>query len=146
VQADLQIAEANKLATLSPVATRLFALIASGAKAYPPIGSASRSARLERLTTAGGWTEAALALVELELPHWRVRRLEYDGGEWHCLLSLYPSMPREFDDAVDGRDVLLPLAILDALLEARRRPDAGGNPSPQHSAERSEVAWCENTF
>ena len=39
-------------------------------------------AGIERLTRSGAWTDAALALVELELPRWRLRRLVHDGGEW----------------------------------------------------------------
>jgi len=32
-------------------------------------------------------TDAALALIDLELPQWQVRRIAYDAGEWHCALS-----------------------------------------------------------
>lgn len=69
-----------------------------------------------RVAKAGAWTDAALALLELELPRWQMRRLEQDGDEWHCMLSRYRRTPLVFDDAVDGRGPSLPLAILDALL------------------------------
>ncbi|MBI4920953.1 MAG: hypothetical protein HY834_04335 [Devosia nanyangense] len=132
----------------SSAAKSAFAAIAAGAKAFPPIGSASRQARLGRLTETGAWTEAALALLELELPDWHVRRLEQDGDEWHCTLSLHRQTPLEFDDAVDGRDPLLPLAILDALVEARRRSNPSP-PSPSSSGSqnvRTEAAWVDNIF
>jgi hypothetical protein len=138
--------------TLAPAAAQALAAITLGARTYPPIGEAVATARLERLTGAGAWTEAALALVALVLPSWQVRRLELDGGEWWCTLSRYPRAPREFDDAVDGRDPLLPLAILDALFEARQRvtdPMQGGqraDATGDHSDDKDEVVWCDNTF
>ena len=143
-----EIVEAAELADLSPAAASMFAVIAGGSRAYAPIGSASRSARLTRVADAGAWTEAALALVELELPRWHVRRLEHDGDEWYCTLSLYPRAPREFDDAVDGRGPLLPLAILDALLEAHRRSLSEANSRPPDSSQSTptEVVWCDNVF
>ena len=138
--------EAADLSDLSPAAASIFAVIAGGSKAYPPIGSLRRHERLERVAKAGAWTDAALALVELELPRWHVRRLEQDGDGWYCTLSRYPRTPREFDDAVDGQGLSLPLAILDALLEGHRRllseknPQPPANPEPTHT----EVVWCEN--
>src|SRR3954469_3056512 len=53
----------------------------------------ARAARVEQLIAHGAWTDAALALLALELPHWQLRRLVYDGGEWHCALSRHPDMP-----------------------------------------------------
>src|SRR6476659_1969532 len=77
-------------------------------------------ARITQLVAAGAWTDAALALIELELPEWSLRRLAYDDGEWHCSLSRNRAIPLEFDDSADGRDELLPVAIVNAFLEARR--------------------------
>src|SRR5262245_44795373 len=37
-------------------------------------------ARIERPIASQAWTDAALALVELELPQWQVRRLAYDAA------------------------------------------------------------------
>src|SRR4029079_1060516 len=50
-------------------------------------------AAIERRIRSGAWTDAALALVELELPRWRVRRLVHDGGEWRCAFSHQPPLP-----------------------------------------------------
>ena len=141
-----EVIETPELSDFSPATASMFAAIAGGSRAYPPIGSVPRHARLARATEAGAWTDAALALLELELPRWHVRRLEQDGDEWYCTLSRYPRTPREFDDAIDGQGSSLPLAILDALLEGRRRllnqayppPAANSKPAP------TEVVWCEN--
>ena len=40
------------------------------------IGNSSRRlpVRIERLIESAAWTDATLALLELELPHWRLRR------------------------------------------------------------------------
>ena len=81
-------------------------------------------ARLNRLIEAGAWTEAALALIELELPQWKMRRLVLDDGEWLCSLSKQPNLPVEFDDTADARHKLLPLALLGAFLEAQRHAAA----------------------
>ena len=137
---------APELSDFSPTAASIFAAITDGSKAYPPIGSVPRHARLARATKAGAWTDAALALVELELPRWHVRRLEQDGDGWYCTLSRYPRTPREFDDAIDGQGASLPLAILDALLEGRRRLLSEKNPPPPTDSEpaQTEGVWCEN--
>lgn len=141
-----EVVEPTEPADLSPVAASMFAVIVRGSKAVAPIGSEARRSRLTRVTEAGAWTEAALALVELELPRWHVRRLELDGDEWYCTLSRYLQAPHEFDDAIDGRGPSLPLAILDALLEGHRRSLNEANTQPPASSEptRTEVVWCEN--
>jgi hypothetical protein len=132
----------------SSAARSAFASIVGGAKAFQLIGIASRKTRLERLTETGAWTEAALALLALELPDWHLRRLEQDGDVWHCTLSLYCQTPLEFDDAVDGRDPLLPLAILDALVEARRRSGTSSHSPSSSSSQnvRTEATWVDNIF
>ncbi len=81
---------------------------------------ATRSKRVGQLICLGAWTDAALELVALELPQWNVRRLAYDGGEWHCALSRERELPDWLDQAAEGRHTELPLAILSALTEARR--------------------------
>ena len=37
-----------------------------------------RVVRIERLIQSQAWTYAALALIELELPQWQIRRLAYE--------------------------------------------------------------------
>jgi hypothetical protein len=50
-------------------------------------GKAGKAARIDQLIKAGAWSDAALTLIELELPAWKVRRLVYEDGEWFCSLS-----------------------------------------------------------
>ncbi len=79
--------------------------------------------RIAGLVERQAWTDAALALVELELPQWKLRRLIYDDAAWHCSLSREPGLPTWLDDGVEGHHEVLALAILTALVEVRR--DAG---------------------
>jgi hypothetical protein len=78
----------------------------------------SMAARIDRLIGSEAWTEAALALVELELPQWKLRRLVYEEGVWLCSLSKQWNLPAWLDDSTEARHESLPLAILSALIEA----------------------------
>jgi hypothetical protein len=82
---------------------------------------------IERLIGAGAWTDAALALIAFELPQWKLRRILYEDGEWHCSLSKQPQLPMGLDEIVEGSHESLPLAILITLLQALR--DADGRES-----------------
>ncbi len=96
------------------------------------IGKPSRRLplRIERLIESGAWTDAALALLELELPHWQLRRLAYDEGEWHCALSPQRELPDWLDDrSVESHHADLALAILNAFVDARRRSALPGRTS-----------------
>jgi hypothetical protein len=87
-----------------------------------PILRAGRQAgRIARLIEASAWTDVALALVELALPGWSLRRAVYEDGEWLCTFSRHPNLPMELDETVDARHGDLTLAILSALVEARGR-------------------------
>ena len=62
----------------------------------PPLSVAGTGAknRADRtLDRLAAWTEAALALIDLELPQWQVRRIAYDEGEWYCALSRAREFP-----------------------------------------------------
>jgi hypothetical protein len=78
-----------------------------------------KSARIERLIGSGAWTDAALALIDLELPQWQVRRIAYDDGEWYCALSRQRELPEWLDQSIEAHHEDLPLAILRAFVEAR---------------------------
>ena len=65
-------------------------------------------------------TQGKLALIELELPEWQVRRLAYDDGEWYCALSRERELPDWLDQSVEGRHADLALAILSAFIEVQR--------------------------
>src|SRR5215468_6419937 len=73
---------------------------------------------LRRLMAAQAWTDAALVLVESELPQWTLRQLTYDDGQWHCTLGRHRGLPEWLDDTVEASHDVLPLAILGALTEA----------------------------
>lgn len=98
----------------------------------------------DRLECAG--VEAALRRIGLDAPGWQLRRLEWDD-EWRCTLTLYQNMPDAFDDAVDGSGLLLPLAILDAIENARCRRQLGG---AIHPGRRQDLpggaASCDNIY
>jgi hypothetical protein len=87
---------------------------------FPSTGQSARTARIERLIQSGAWTDAALALIDLELPQWQLRRIAYDEGEWHCALSRERELPDWLDRSAEGRHADLALAILSAFVEARR--------------------------
>ena len=99
----------------------LFSKIITGlCTRIPTLDRAGLTAPIGPLLEMGAWTEAALALVQCELPAWQVRRLVHDGDEWMCSLSRQLYLPAGLDDGVDATHASLPLAILLAFLEARR--------------------------
>ena len=83
-------------------------------------GQTERTARIERLIGSGAWTDAALALIDLELPHWQVRRIAYDDGEWYCALSRERELPDWLDRSIESRHIDLALAILTAFVDTQR--------------------------
>jgi len=95
-------------------------VIGAACRRFPSLGQGAKSARLEQLIRTGAWTDAALALIDLELPLWHVRRLAYDEGEWHCALSRECELPDWLDQAIETRHADLALAILGAFVEAQR--------------------------
>src|SRR6202162_5833297 len=78
---------------------------------FPSAGQTAKSARIERLIKSEAWTDAALALVDLELPQWQVRRIAYDEGEWHCALSRAREIPEWLRQTIGTRHANLALAI-----------------------------------
>jgi hypothetical protein len=103
--------------------------------------------RLIELAKIGAWTEAAFALIELELPLWRVRRLVYENGEWLCSLSYQPNLPMAFDDCVEATHEILPMAMLCAFGEACRRRHAmqeSVSSVPHIQPGLGQIICCEN--
>lgn len=95
-------------------------VIGETCRRFPSLGQSEKSFRLELLLESGAWTDAALALIELELPQWQLRRIAYDEGEWHCALSRQRELPDWLDAAIEARHADLALAMLGAFVEARR--------------------------
>lgn len=94
-------------------------IIEQACRRIPSFGQNGRTVRLTRLIDAEAWADAALVLMELELPMWQVRRIAYDEGEWHCALSRERELPDWLDAAVEARHADLALALLSAFLEVR---------------------------
>jgi hypothetical protein len=92
---------------------------------FPPVRRTETTARIERLIKSGAWTDAALALIELELPQWQVRRIVYDDGEWHCALSRQRQLPEWLDQSVEASHADLSLAMLRAFVDVQH----AGTPS-----------------
>ena len=87
---------------------------------FPPVCRTDKTARIEGFIESEAWTDAALALIELELPQWKVRRIAYGDGEWCCALSRQRELPDWLDQSIESRHADLPLAILSAFLDAQR--------------------------
>jgi hypothetical protein len=95
-------------------------IIRETCRRFPSVGQSDNSAGIARLIGSDAWTDAALALIDLELPQWQVRRLAYDEGEWHCALSRQRELPDWLDQSIEARHADLALAILSAFVDARR--------------------------
>lgn len=94
-------------------------VIGKTCRRFPSMGQSEKTARIERLIQTGAWTDAALALIDLELPQWQVRRIAYDEGEWYCALSRERELPDWLDQSIEARHPDLPLAILSAFVDAQ---------------------------
>jgi hypothetical protein len=111
---------------------------------------AKEAIKLRRLIAAEAWMEAALVLLQLELPHWKLRRLACDSGEWCCSLSKEPRLPEWLDDTVEVIHPDLSLAIINATFDARAQsqPSRVGNGSVPECRPQS-TSWehtlgCDN--
>lgn len=74
--------------------------------------------KIDTLVSTGAWIDAALSLMEVELPLWKVRRLVYDSGSWHCAISRQRELPDWLDQAIEADHQNLSLAVLTVLVEA----------------------------
>ncbi len=94
---------------------------------------------------ASAWTDAAFALIELELSLWTVRRLIFEDGAWFCSLTRQPSLPLELDETADAGHEVLPLAILLSFLQARRITASSPKTTvPVIKTARNEMLCCDN--
>jgi hypothetical protein len=115
---------------------------------FPSLGQSVKTARIERLLGAEALTEAGLALIDLELPQWQIRRIAYDGGEWYCALSRDRELPDWLDQSVQAHHQDLALAILAAFVEAQALTSPLSQPSVptvHHETSATYVAAsCDN--
>ncbi|KQW22016.1 hypothetical protein ASC80_01030 [Afipia sp. Root123D2] len=123
-------------------------IIGETCRRLPSTGQAEKTARIERLVASGAWTDAALALIDLKLPLWQVRRIAYDGGEWYCALSRERELPAWLDRSIEARHTDLPLAILNAFADAQH-VSTPARPTSVHIAPRDalplyEPVCCDN--
>jgi hypothetical protein len=123
-------------------------IIGEACRRFPSIGQSQKTRRIERLIESGAWTDAALTLIDLELPQWQVRRIAYDEGEWYCALSRERELPDWLDSSIEARHADLPLAILGAFVEAQRISTPASRPSvPAVSRSANplyEAVCCDN--
>ena len=99
-------------------------------------------AKVHQMAEHGAWADAVLALLELELPHWKLRRLLYDDGEWHCFLSKGLELPLDLDDGTEATHEVLALAILIAFIKARSAVASAA--VPQVRAASRDTVCCDN--
>src|SRR5437660_2975271 len=95
-------------------------IIGTACRRFPSMCQSEKTARVEQLIRSEAWTDATLALIDLELPLWQVRRIAYDEGEWYCALSRRRELPDWLDQSIETRHADLALAILSAFVEAQR--------------------------
>jgi hypothetical protein len=99
-------------------AARFTTICVASCRRLPAMRRTAQAKRLDRLVEAEAWTDAALALIAIELPDWQLRRLAFDEGEWHCALSSARDMPDWLDDAVETHHADMTTAILEAFRSA----------------------------
>jgi hypothetical protein len=123
-------------------------VIGETCRRFPSVGQTEKTARIERLIGSEAWTDAALALIDLELPQWQVRRIAYDEGEWYCALSRGRELPDWLDRSIETRHADLPLAILSALVDAQRITAPSSRTSvptvPRDANPLYEPVCCDN--
>lgn len=145
---DQRLARLQQQLRFAPTVTPdlVFEVAASVCTRLPVLAKASH---VDRLIAAGAWTDVAFALIEIELPAWKLRRLVHEDGEWFCSLSKELNLPLAIDDTADAQHELLPLAILGAFVEARRRSCVAADnrsPSVPHILPASATAVCCDNF
>jgi hypothetical protein len=106
-------------------------------------GNATK-ALFNQLVAHGAWTDAVLLLLQFELPQWKLKRILYDDGEWHCFLSKQPQFPLGFDEGAEARHEVLPLAMLIAFIKARSAGATAATSVPQVSVPPNCIVCCDN--
>ena len=124
-------------------------VIRSACRRFPSTGQTAKTAHIERLIQSHAWTDAALALIDLELPQWQLRRVAYDQGEWYCALSRERELPDWLDQSIEACHVDLSLALLSAFIEAQRvsAPETRTSvPAVTRDANLRYVPVCSDNF
>jgi len=123
-------------------------ILAVTCRRAPFQGRSAKLLRLKKLAEARAWTDAALVLIELELPLWHIRRIAYDSGEWHCALSRERELPDWLDQSIEARHPDLTLAILTAFVEATRATESSSASVPVASGKLNSdcIPLCCDNF
>ena len=121
---DIEDRLAQDVQAASEPTIAIFSRIIANCSRLPTLIRFRKAVQIDEMLKAGAWTDVSLAVIAYELPAWKMRRLFYEDGEWTCSLSRQPNLPAELDDTVDAHHPWLPLAVMSAFFEARRR-DAG---------------------
>jgi hypothetical protein len=127
----------------------LSGVIGETCRRLPSVRWTENSARIQRLIESGAWTDAVLALIDTELPQWRIRRIAYDAGEWHCALSRQRELPDWLDSSIESSHEDLSLAMLSAFVEATRvspLPLRTSVPNVPHRADPIYTLLCCDNF
>lgn len=139
----------DRLRDADAITAELFSVVISAAcRRFPSAGQAEKTAKIERLIASHAWTDAVLALIDMELPQWQVRRIVYDEGEWHCALSRERELPEWLDQSIESHHTDLPLAILSAFVDVQRVSAPSIRTSvpivPRDASALYEPLCCEN--
>jgi hypothetical protein len=123
-------------------------ILAVTCRRAPFQGRSAKLLRLKKLAEARAWTDAALVLIELELPLWHIRRIAYDSGEWHCALSRERELPDWLDQSIEARHPDLTLAMLTAFVEATRATASSSTSVPVASGKLNSdcIPLCCDNF
>jgi hypothetical protein len=123
-------------------------IVVATARRLWTLSEAATAVQLHDLIEAGALTQAALILIEMELPLWKLRRIAYDEGEWYCAMSRQRELPEWLDQAVEARHTSLTLAIVSAYIETARQIELSREPSrpsvPQTRAEQYDPLYRKN--
>ena len=140
----------DRLCDAPAVTTELVSeIVGETCRRFPSVGRSEKTDRIEQLMQSGAWTDATLALIDLELPQWQLRRITYDEGEWHCALSQQRELPDWLDQSIETRHPDLALAILSAFVEARRVSAPSSRPSVPGTPRRVDTFYepiCSDNF
>lgn len=124
-------------------------VISAACRRVPSLGQSKKAAHLVQMMRSGAWTDAALALIDLEFPLWQIRRLAYDDGEWYCALSRERELPEWLDQSIETHHADMSLAILAAFVEARRIRQPGSRtsvPAVKRTASNLYEPVCSDNF
>lgn len=114
-----------------------------------PVRWAKNAERIAALMRSGAWTDAVLALIEVGLPQWQIRRIVYDAGEWRCALSRQRELPDWLDQSVESSHADLALAMLGAFVDAARiseRSNRTSVPYAPHTTSPLYTPLCCDNF